>query len=187
MPYYRCPECGLTAHSVAGRFTRNVCPNCSAPLASSDQIFVPANRPAIISRRLVGDLTAAEAARRELETILWDLDADEYQVLALLVSELVGNSVKHSGAAPGGEVRLDVSVGPRLVRVEVRDQGRGFEPVARTEDSPLDSHWGLHLVEELTDRWEVVAGNGTLVWFELDRSPGPDPYLAAPLSESAMR
>jgi anti-sigma regulatory factor (Ser/Thr protein kinase) len=187
MPYYRCPACGLTAHSAAGRFTRNTCPNCAAPLADSDQIFVPANRPAVISRRLAADLAAAGAARRELETIMWDLDADEYQVLALLVSELVGNSVKHSGSAPGSEVRLDVSVGPRLVRVEVRDQGRGFEPVARTDESPLDSHWGLHLVAELTDRWEVVQGNQTLVWFEIDRSPGPEPYLAAPSAEAAMR
>jgi hypothetical protein len=32
MPYYRCPECGLTTHSVAGYSTVGECASCAAPL-----------------------------------------------------------------------------------------------------------------------------------------------------------
>ncbi|HEX6460898.1 MAG TPA: ATP-binding protein, partial [Thermoleophilaceae bacterium] len=53
------------------------------------------------------------------------------------------------------------------LRVEVGDDGPGFVPAPRSADAPLDSHWGLHLVEELADRWGVVAEPETLVWFEL--------------------
>jgi anti-sigma regulatory factor (Ser/Thr protein kinase) len=173
MPYYRCPACALTAHSAAGRFTPNVCSNCSAPLTTSDRVHVEERHPATISRRFRSERRAAAAARRELETITWNLEGDEYQVLALLVSELVANSVKHSGADPNAAVSLDVAVTPQRVRVEVRDDGHGFEPAARTASSPLDSHWGLHLVDELTDRWEIVSGPQTLVWFELDRAAAP--------------
>jgi hypothetical protein len=32
MPYYRCPECGLTTHSVAGYSSVGICASCAAPL-----------------------------------------------------------------------------------------------------------------------------------------------------------
>jgi hypothetical protein len=32
MPYYRCPECGLTTHSVAGYSTVGMCASCAASL-----------------------------------------------------------------------------------------------------------------------------------------------------------
>jgi anti-sigma regulatory factor (Ser/Thr protein kinase) len=44
---------------------------------------------------------------------------------ALLVSELFGNSVLHSGSgAPGETVTVAVKAGDRLVRVEVSDRDR---------------------------------------------------------------
>ena len=55
---------------------------------------------------------------------------------------------------------------------------------ARAGDAPLDSHWGLHLVEELADRWGVTTEPESTVWFELDRCrcadprPAPDPRRA---------
>jgi len=36
MPYYRCPECGLTTHSVAGYSTVGMCASCAAPLPFED-------------------------------------------------------------------------------------------------------------------------------------------------------
>jgi anti-sigma regulatory factor (Ser/Thr protein kinase) len=178
MPYYRCPSCGLTVHSVAGRFTANICPNCGAPLAGGDQIHIEERHPAAISRRFEARPEAAAAARRELDTLLWNLDDSERHVLALLVTELIANSVEHSPAGPSGDVRLDIAVSDHVVRVEVRDDGDRFEPAVRTVDSPLDSHWGLHLVEELADRWEVADTAQTLVWFELDRVAAAGPLFA---------
>jgi anti-sigma regulatory factor (Ser/Thr protein kinase) len=178
MPYYRCPDCGLTVHSVGGRSTRNTCPNCSAPLASADRIQIEEHHPAAITRRFPSERRSAGAARRELTTLLWNLDAMEFDVVALLVTEMIANSVKHSGMRQGGSVRLDVTLTESLVRVEVRDDGPGFVPAARDDDSPLESHWGLHLIEELADRWEVETDPHTVVWFELDRTP----IRAAPLT-----
>jgi anti-sigma regulatory factor (Ser/Thr protein kinase) len=170
MPYFRCPACGLTVHGASGRFTRSVCPNCAEPLTSGDQVHIAGRHPAAISRRFIAERGAASEARHELETIMWCLDDDEFQTLTLLVSELITNSVKHSNAGVYSEVRLDVVATRQLIRVEVRDDGHGFEPLARTADSPYDSHWGLYLVEELSDRWQVLSGAQTLVWFEIDRA-----------------
>ena len=68
-----------------------------------------------------------------------------------------------------GIVRLDIGVTDELIRIEVRDQGSGFVPVARTPDSPVDSYWGLHLIEKLANDWGVAAEPPTAVWFELSR------------------
>jgi anti-sigma regulatory factor (Ser/Thr protein kinase) len=177
MPYYRCPNCALMVHSVGGRFTRSACPNCSVPLANGDRIQMEEHHPAAITRRFPPERRSAAAARRELETLLWNLDAAEFEILALLVTELIANSVKHSGMKPGGSVRLDVMLTESVVRVEVRDDGLGFVPAPRTGDSPLESHWGLHLIEELTDRWHVESDPHTVVWFELDRAPAAAPLV----------
>src|SRR4051812_30610658 len=142
MPYYRCPACGLTVHSVGGRFTRNVCPNCSGPLASADRIQIEEHHAAAITRRFPPGRRSAAAARRELETLSWNLDTAEFGVVALLVTELIANSVQHSGMRPGGSVRLDVVLSETCVRVEVRDDGPGFVPAVRDDESPLESHWG---------------------------------------------
>jgi hypothetical protein len=53
----------------------------------------------------------------------------------------------------------------------VLDGGPGFTPAGRAPESPQDACWGLHLVEEMADRWGVNANAPhTLVWFELDRA-----------------
>jgi anti-sigma regulatory factor (Ser/Thr protein kinase) len=171
MPYYRCPDCGLTLQSVAGRFTAKTCPKCSVPLSRSDQTYVPERAATAMSCRFLAEPKAASAARGELDTLLWNLDPDEHQIAALLITELIANSVEHAGVGTRAEVRLDVALSDELVRVEVHDEGSGFVPASRTADSPLDSQWGLHLVESLADRWEVVAEPHTVVWFELDRPP----------------
>jgi anti-sigma regulatory factor (Ser/Thr protein kinase) len=169
MPYYRCPGCELTTHSVAGRFTPNICPNCSAPLDAGDRIHVDECHPPVIRRGFPLEPGSAAAARRELETLSWALDSEEAYVLALLVTELVTNSIQHAPGDDDGSVVLEVRVSDELVRVRVRDDGSGFRPAARTDDSPIDSHWGLYLVDELADRWEVSAAPSTVVSFELDR------------------
>ena len=170
MPYYRCHACALTVHSAAGRFSANLCPNCSEPLTAADRIYVEEHHPAAITRRFPADNRSVALARRELERLLWALDQTEFATLSLLVSELVANSVKHAGMRRGGVIRLDVVLTQRVARVEVRDEGRGFVPAARDPSSPLESQWGLHLLQRMADRWGVEADPHTLVWFELDRA-----------------
>jgi len=59
---------------------------------------------------------AASAARRVLATVLPDPDDAVYQIVALLTSELIANSVEHSGAPPLSPVRLDIAVTDERVR-----------------------------------------------------------------------
>jgi anti-sigma regulatory factor (Ser/Thr protein kinase) len=104
---------------------------------------------------------AREALRRLTPTVGQELAGD----VRLLVSELVTNSVKYGA---GGPIELEVQAKPGWVRAEVIDHGNGFTPVAR--DRPMDEAggWGLHLVEQVADRWGVYEGS-THVWFEIAR------------------
>ena len=72
---------------------------------------------------------------------------------ALLVSELFGNSVRHSGSGAKGEtVTVAVRAVGGVVRVEVTDRGGR----------------GLRLVAELAARWGWRRRGGrTVTWFEL--------------------
>jgi anti-sigma regulatory factor (Ser/Thr protein kinase) len=129
-------------------------------------------RQATITSRLPAVPESAAAARRELET-LRELDAEEYRVVALLVTELIANSIEHAGTKPSGTLDLDVALTDQVVRVEVRDEGPGFAPTSRTADSPIDSQWGLYLMDQLADRWKVAADPPGAVRFELDRARRP--------------
>jgi len=169
MPYYRCPACRVTTHSVGGHLTANSCPECSAPLADSDRIYIGAGSPNAIGCDLAVEPEAALAARRALATLLADPDDAESEIAALLITELIANSVQHSGTSARDIIRLDIAVTDDLLRVDVRDEGAGFVPAARTADSPVNSHWGLHLINELAARWGVALEPQARVWFELDR------------------
>ena len=111
--------------------------------------------------------TAAAEARAALQVLAGRVGRDILDDLRLLVSELVTNSVRHSGAGVRAKVGLEVVALPTGVRVEVTDAGGGFTP--RKRDAPDDQPggWGLHLVERIAARWGVDRGSGTRVWFEL--------------------
>lgn len=170
MPYHRCIECGLTVQSDARRFTARSCPNCSVPLEHANEIDGLEPGATTISGRFRAEPRAACAARRALEELAWELDRAQFDVAALLTTELIANAIEHAGTGPGSEVRFEAALIEGHLRVAVGDDGGGFAPVARSPGAPLDSHWGLHLVDQLADRWGVVAEPRTLVWFELQRS-----------------
>jgi anti-sigma regulatory factor (Ser/Thr protein kinase) len=111
---------------------------------------------------------AAAKARRSLATLRGDLDASVMEILRLLVTELVTNSVTHARA---DTVLLRVLIGKSAVRTEVTDAGPGFDPAAVGSLSSDRTGWGLFLVERLASRWGVRRnGDGTSVWFELRRA-----------------
>ena len=98
------------------------------------------------------------------------LEEDRLDDLRLLLSELVTNSVRHSGGDKSDPVRVRVSVNKKTVHVEVTDIGNGF----RLPDGPIspghgEGGWGLFLVDQLADQWGVETDGTTKVWFELDR------------------
>jgi anti-sigma regulatory factor (Ser/Thr protein kinase) len=125
-----------------------------------------------VQRRLLRDYEAGAAARRELDQLREVVDHTDLEIVALLMSELIANSVKHSGPDAGEHVLLELTVTRDRIRVEVRDRGPGFVPERRPVGQEIGLHWGLELIDRLADRWQVVPGCGrddTSIWFELDR------------------
>ena len=90
-------------------------------------------------------------------------------VVVLLASELVTNSVRHGGSAvPGEPVTVTVVVWDTGVRVEVTDRKADGVPVLRPSDDEAEGSRGLRLVEELADRWGYERGDDqATTWFEL--------------------
>ena len=86
---------------------------------------------------------------------------------ALLVSELFGNSVRHSrSGAAGGTVT--VSAGDGLVRVEVTDRSGPEVPELYRAGRDAEGGRRLQLVAGLAARWGWRQHGGrTVTWFEL--------------------
>lgn len=122
-----------------------------------------------IDRSLEAGAEAASRARRALADLDAPLPAPVRQDLELLVSEVVTNAVRHGGGADGHPIDMSVRVDERRVRVEVADQGPGFEPDPLPPTMYQESGWGLFLVGQLSDRWGVDrTERGASVWFEID-------------------
>jgi anti-sigma regulatory factor (Ser/Thr protein kinase) len=91
-------------------------------------------------------------------------------VVLLLTSELVTNSVEHSGSAAGGVVTVTVAAGDKVIRVEVAGRGGDGAPVLpRAADGEAESGRGMRLVEALSPRSGYYQRGGGLAttWFEL--------------------
>src|SRR5271156_6373826 len=72
----------------------------------------------------------------------------------LLVSELFGNSVRHSrSGAAGGTVTVAVSAGDGLIRVEVSDRSGPEVPELCPAGRDAEGGRGLQLVAGLAARW----------------------------------
>ena len=84
----------------------------------------------------------------------------------LLTSELVTNAVLHA-LVPDGRIGLSLRQSSDAIRVEVEDEGAGFEEAGRSPNLDSGSGWGLWLLRELASRWGVLH-DPFRVWFELD-------------------
>ena len=73
---------------------------------------------------------------------------DRVEDLRLLTSEIVTNAVRHAGLAREDTIGVAVEVSERRVRVEVADDGPGFDPSDLPEHPPSGvGGWGLRLVD----------------------------------------
>jgi two-component sensor histidine kinase len=93
-------------------------------------------------------------------------DATVYDV-ALVVSELVTNSVNHPGPGPEPELGVEVGVVGDHVLIAVSDRGAQIIPRGGRRSS--GERLGLQLVDRLAGSWGVARdGVGrTKVWCEL--------------------
>ncbi|GAB3649116.1 hypothetical protein GCM10028832_36690 [Streptomyces sparsus] len=117
--------------------------------------------------RLPNRPESAATARRITESVLhgqWRLPEQLVEHGVLLVSELVGNAVRHTGAHTFG-LRMFRRQG--WIRVEVRDPSRGLPCLLPVQDMDTSGR-GLWLVEKLSDRWGVdLLPRGKTTWFEM--------------------
>jgi anti-sigma regulatory factor (Ser/Thr protein kinase) len=105
---------------------------------------------------------APAAARRWMESSFALPDASHDAVL-LLLSELVSNSVQHSGKGDDESVEISVWTTDDAIHVEVKDPGDGGLTFA-SEGDP--EHFGLRLIDSIADHWGYSVDPMT-VWFEV--------------------
>lgn len=99
------------------------------------------------------------------------LREDEQDLLRLLVTELINNSVQHAGPDAWTHVVVHISIAPERLRAVVCDGGAGLDPAtAVPRPSGASALRGLQLVDRLATRWGTCAEDGSCVWFELDQA-----------------
>jgi anti-sigma regulatory factor (Ser/Thr protein kinase) len=109
-------------------------------------------------------------ARDALEALRAQIGDQRLDDLRLVVSELVTNSVRHAQLEADDRITLRVDADTDVIRVEIHDGGRGFEPVAAPTTMYQESGWGLYLISQIADRWGVSNDDGgTTVWLEIAR------------------
>ena len=115
------------------------------------------------------DAARLPVLRRELDRLAGELDRDTLENLRLLTTELVTNCLIHGRLREDDRIGVNVTLDPRLVRVDVHDPGPCF--ARRPAAAPLDraTQWGLVLVDRIADRWGIVPDQGCRVWFMLGR------------------
>jgi anti-sigma regulatory factor (Ser/Thr protein kinase) len=166
MPYYRCAACGLTSYSAAAYSTARACPNCSAPFADDARVSLTPNPGADVARALAARPQAVADARHALIGV--PLSQTVRAKLALLVSELVTNSIRHAGVAPDDPVRLRITQNAGRVRLAVHDGGRGFAaPSGERREGLSDAGHGFVIVDALSETWGIDYEDGCTVWCEV--------------------
>ena len=111
--------------------------------------------------------SAAVARRRALDAAADRLTEERRGDLALMVTELVTNAVRHGSPEPDGTIVVKVDVEDDLVRTAVIDGGTEFEFERATFDGRSE-HFGLQLVDRLASRWGLSLDGEKAVWFEID-------------------
>jgi anti-sigma regulatory factor (Ser/Thr protein kinase)/DNA-binding XRE family transcriptional regulator len=123
-----------------------------------------------IRKELVADADAPRKARDALTFAASGLPEQVQEEAALLVSELVTNSVIHGSSDPEDVIGLLISVGRAKLRVEVADRSEG---VAERRPTSSDGGYGLTLVDAIASRWGAEQRDGlNITWFDL-RLPQP--------------
>jgi signal transduction histidine kinase len=102
-------------------------------------------------------------ARHYVLDELSDVGADTSDVVALLVSELATNCIRHAGSEFTVRLERDTD----HVTIFVTDRGSG-SPVVRSPGPRDPSGRGLRIVQSMADDWGVDSRSGSkTVWFSL--------------------
>ena len=116
-------------------------------------------------RLLLATPEAVPAARHALEELA-GVDQPALNVLELLTSELVTNAVRHGSSDPHESILISAHRTDGAVRVEVCDEGSGFDPHPDPGELLEPGGNGLLLVDSLSERWGISCTQPNCVWFE---------------------
>lgn len=136
--------------------------------AAGDVLSGPA--PTSYERTLEVEAQSVGVARRLGQRVChrWQVCPTSCDDVALVISELAGNAVRH-GATGTMLLRLLMTTGH--VRVELCENSPGA-PVVRQPQLEAESGRGMWLVSALADRWGVELDPvGKRTWAELALSP----------------
>src|SRR6476646_4198799 len=110
----------------------------------------------VARRRLVSDLIAADV----YDSAVCDV--------ALVISELFSNALRHAAPLPGSKIRVAWRIDPGSVQVSVSDGGGPTVPELGEPTPGATGGRGLRIVEKLSSRWGTSTGeDGSTVWAEV--------------------
>ena len=111
---------------------------------------------ATIRRRVAAELRARKVKPKVVD------DA------ALVLSELVGNSIRHASPLPSGELEVSWGVDGDVVELRVTDGGGNALPEPRAVEADELSGRGLSIVAKVAAAWGVEYTTlGTTVWAKI--------------------
>jgi hypothetical protein len=119
----------------------------------------------LISKDVPIDLQAPAIARKALTGLADVISGDMLSHAQVLTSDLVSQRVRHTPPDRQEVLKLDVSLTPKRLRVQVTD---AVGSPAHDADK-WELNWELQIVAELADRWGMRQHTATTLWFELDR------------------
>ena len=112
-------------------------------------------------------VSVPEARRLAREAAGPFMSDEQCAKLDMAVTEIVSNSIRHSGASD--EIVLHLTRKQEYLCVRVTDGGDGLVPRPGAISTEPGAGFGLFLVEQLTRRWGMTREDEkTRVWFELD-------------------
>ena len=137
--------------------------------------FDPPRSQGSLSIRIPGGHDAPTRARRWVRSQLaGEIPATAASDAALLVSELVTNSVVHANVGPRRALTVELTTLDDRLRIAVTDPGSPLRPRVLPPDPETPGGLGLLVVDELSETWGAWQDLGsTRVWCELllDQSP----------------
>ena len=115
--------------------------------------------------------SSAKQARAFAAVALGGVDPEILRSVALMVSELASNAVRHAESA----FTVSVERTDAFIRISVTDDGPGW-PTPRRPGPQEFSGRGLLLVEQLADDWGIDhRSTGKSVWARLSMDSQDDP------------